>query len=103
MRHSELIWLSTASGIPSASDIQATSAATCGWQVLDLRRTITPFFCLVGLGRKGGEVGEPRELLRDGGSVDLWSGEEWTMTVNDEVGDEVLTLRFSGSSRAIPR
>lgn len=37
------------------------------------------------------------ELLRDGAGVDLWSGEEWKMVVTDQDGNEVLTLRFSGS------
>ena len=36
-------------------------------------------------------------LLREGGHVDLWSGEEWKMVVVDEKGLEVLTLRFSAS------
>ncbi len=40
------------------------------------------------------------ELLRDGGSVDLWSGEEWKMIVTDEAGDEVLALRRSPEASA---
>ncbi len=31
------------------------------------------------------------------GAAEFWSGDNWTMTVTDEVGRPVLTLRFSGT------
>ena len=34
-------------------------------------------------------------LLKGIGRADFWSGEDWSMHVTDEVGREVLTLRFS--------
>lgn len=34
------------------------------------------------------------------GSAAFWVGDDWTMTVTDEVGKALLTLRFSGVQHA---
>ena len=39
------------------------------------------------------------DLLHANRDIDLWNGQEWKMVVTDGDGAEVLTLRFSGSSR----
>ena len=41
------------------------------------------------------------EMLRGNkGAAEFWSGDDWTMTVVDEDGRSVLTLRFSGTLHA---
>ena len=41
------------------------------------------------------------EMLRDNkGGADFWSGHDWTMTVMDDKGGMVLTLRFAGTMHA---
>ena len=34
------------------------------------------------------------------GGADFWTGDDWTMNVVDEMGQRVLTLRFSGTEYA---
>ena len=41
------------------------------------------------------------EMLRDNkGGADFWSGHDWTMTVVDDKGGTILTLRFAGTMHA---
>lgn len=42
------------------------------------------------------------EIIRHGGSADLWSGDVWQMIVTDSVGFEVLALRFSAHEKPYP-
>jgi hypothetical protein len=38
------------------------------------------------------------EMLRDSkGRAEFWSGDDWAMTVMDDKGGMVLTLRFAGT------
>jgi hypothetical protein len=40
------------------------------------------------------------EMLRSLRDPMFWNGEDWTMSVTDETGEELFSLRFSGQMKA---